>query len=204
MAMFHFRLKSDKKPNGTKISAVKHVEYINREGTFAHDECWKQTNKFVGNFITTVQMPNALDGLEMLLYKTDDFGSIKNSERGIEVTENASITTLSIALMLAAETMNHQPLIINGSPDFHKAVLQTALLANLPVTFADRLLQKEFERLKEKKDNDDKKFIAKGGIIVTKRPNPKSSVNRRCNQKRTSLANHILPTLYGLCRIKRN
>ena len=38
MAMYHFRIKSDKKPNGTKISAVKHVEYINREGTFAHDE----------------------------------------------------------------------------------------------------------------------------------------------------------------------
>ena len=53
MAMYHFRIKSDKKPNGTKISAVKHVEYINREGTFAHDEQWKQTNKFVGNFIST-------------------------------------------------------------------------------------------------------------------------------------------------------
>jgi len=41
LAMYHFRIKSDKKPNGTKISAVKHVEYINREGTFAHDEQWK-------------------------------------------------------------------------------------------------------------------------------------------------------------------
>ena len=170
MAMFHFRLKSDKKPNGTKISAVKHVEYINREGSFAHDEHWKE------DFITTAQTANALNGLEMLLYKTDDFGSIKNSERGIEVTENASTTTLSIALMLADETMNHQPLIIKGSPDFHKAVLQTALLANLPVTFADRLLQKEFERLKERKANDDKKFIANGGIILTKRPNSKPSV----------------------------
>ena len=170
MAMFHFRLKSDKKPNGTKVSAVKHVEYINREGSFAHEEHWKESNKFVGDCITTAQAPNALDGLETLLYKTDDFGSIKNSERGIEVTENASTTTLSIALMLASETMNHQPLIINGSPDFHKAVLQTALLANLPVTFADRLLQNEFQRLKERK------FIANGGIIVTKRPNPKSSI----------------------------
>lgn len=176
MAMFHFRLKSDKKPNGTKISAVKHVEYINREGSFSHDEHWKQTNKFVGNFITTAQMANALNGLEMLLYKTDDFGSIKNSAKGIEVTENASTTTLSIALMLATETMNNQPLIIHGSPDFHKAVLQTALLANLPITFADRLLQNEFQRLKERRANDDKKFIANGGIIVTKRPNPKSSI----------------------------
>ena len=176
MAMFHFRLKSDKKPNGTKISAVKHVEYINREGSFSHDEQWQKNNKFVGDCITTAQTSNALEGLETLLYKTDDFGSIKNTQRGIEVTENASPTTLSIALMLAAETMNHQPLIINGSPDFHKAVLQTALLANLPVTFADRLLQKEFERLKERKSNDDKKFIANGGTIVTKRPNPKSSI----------------------------
>ena len=176
MAMFHFRLKSDKKPNGTKISAVKHVEYINREGSFSHDEQWRERNKFVGDCITTAQTANSLDGLEMLLYKTDDFGSIKNSERGIEVTENASPTTLSIALMLATETMNNQPLIINGSPDFHKAVLQTALLANLPITFADRLLQKEFERLKERKADDDKKFIANGGIIVTERPNTKSSI----------------------------
>ena len=176
MAMFHFRLKSDKKPNGTKISAVKHVEYINREGSFSNDEQWQERNKFVGDFITTAQTANTLNGLEMLLYKTDDFGSIKNSVKGIEVTENASTTTLSIALMLATETMNNQPLIIHGSPDFHKAVLQTALLANLPVTFADRLLQNEFQRLKERKANDDKKFITNGGIIVTQRPNPKPSV----------------------------
>ena len=176
MAMFHFRLKSDKKSNVTKISAVKHVEYINREGSFSHDEHWKESNKFVGDFITTAKTPNALNGLETLLYKTDDFGSIKNSERGIEVTKNASSTTLSIALMLAAETMNNQPLIINGSPDFHKAVLQTALLANLPITFADRLLQNEFQRLKERKADDDKNFITNGGIIVTERPNPKPSI----------------------------
>ena len=55
MAMFHFRIKSDKKPNGAKVSAVKHMEYIKREGTFAHDEHWKQTKKFVGNFITIAQ-----------------------------------------------------------------------------------------------------------------------------------------------------
>ena len=47
MAIYHFWLKSDKKPNGTKISVVKHVEYIKREGYFAHDEQWKQKNKFV-------------------------------------------------------------------------------------------------------------------------------------------------------------
>lgn len=70
MAMFHFRLKSDKKPNGTKISAVKHVEYINREGSFYHDEQWQKNNKFVGDCITTAQTSNALEGLKTLLYNT--------------------------------------------------------------------------------------------------------------------------------------
>ena len=44
MAMFHFRLKSDKKPDGTKISAVQHVDYIRREGNFANVEQWEQKN----------------------------------------------------------------------------------------------------------------------------------------------------------------
>lgn len=102
--MFHFQLKSDKKLSGSKVSALKHVEYINHEGTFAHDEQWKENNKFVGDFITTKETANALDGRNALLYKTDDFGSIKNSEWEIEVTEKASVTTISIALMLANET----------------------------------------------------------------------------------------------------
>ena len=170
MAMYHFRIKSDKKPNGTKISAVKHVEYINRAGTFAHDEQWKQTNKFVGNFITTAQMPNALDGLNALLYKTDDFGSIKNSERGIEVTENFSHTTIAVALMLADKALNHQPLVINGSPGFHKAVLKVALQDNLPISFHDKLMQETFELRKREKETERRKFLANGGKIVTTRP----------------------------------
>ena len=45
--MYHFRIKSDKKPNGTKISAVQHVEYTNREGKFSTPEQWQEKNKFV-------------------------------------------------------------------------------------------------------------------------------------------------------------
>ena len=84
--MFHFRLKSDKKPNGTKISAVKHVEYINREGAFSDDGHRQGVDKFVGNFITTEKIPNALIGDNVLLYKTNGLGSIRNTEKGIEVS----------------------------------------------------------------------------------------------------------------------
>ena len=198
MAMYHFRIKSDKKPNGTKISAVKHVEYINREGTFAHDEHWKESNKFVGNFITTKDTPNALDGLETLLYKTDDFGSIRNTQRGIEVTENASLTTISIALMLADEAMEHKPLVIHGSPDFHKLVLEIALEANLPISFQDKLMQNEFNRQREDRENERNRFVLRSGKIITKRPNHKI---RTCHAKtieEATKAGFHLPTLFNL------
>ena len=176
MAMYHFWLKSDKRPNGTKISAVKHVEYIDREGSFAHDEQWKENNKFEGDCITTAENSNALGGLNALLYKTDEFGSIRNTEHGLEVTENASLTTISIALMLADEAMGHEPLIISGSPEFRKKVLEIAVNANLPISFQDNLLQNEFEEQKEDEENERNIFVANGGKIISKRPNIKPAV----------------------------
>ena len=144
MAMYHFRLKSDKKPNGTKISAVKHVEYINREGAFSDDEHKQEVDKFVGNFITTKKIPNALIGDNVLLYKTNGLGSIRNTEKGIEVSYNASETTIATALLLAYETMHQQPLIINGSEEFKKSVLKTAIHQDLPISFDDLITQREF------------------------------------------------------------
>ncbi len=173
MAMFFFRLKSDKKPDGTKISAVQHVDYIRREGNFAEVENWEQKNKFVGNFISSADIQNICDGQNFLLYKTDDFGSIRNSENGIEVTENFSPTTLAVALTLADKTMNHQPLIISGSPDFKKSVINAAIYFNLNISFADKFMQYEFTHQKEALENDRKKFINNGGTLVTKRPIPK-------------------------------
>ena len=103
-------------------------------------------------------------------YKTDDFGSIKNSERGIEVTENFSHITIAIALMLADKALNHQSLIINGSPDFHKTILQVALEDNLPISFQDKLMQETFELRKREKETERRKFLANGGSIIFTRP----------------------------------
>ena len=158
MAMYHFRIKSDKKPNGTKISAVQHVEYINREGKFSTSEQWQEKNKFVGNYITTEKSPNAFGGQNFLLYKTDDYGSIRNSQRGIEVTQNASKETIATSLVLASLAMNNQPLIIHGSDDFKKAVLKTAVQKDLPISFDDLSFQNDFLRYKEVDYPDRKKF----------------------------------------------
>ena len=158
MAMYHFRIKSDKKPNGTKISAVQHVEYIHREGKFSTPEQWQEKNKFVGDFISSEKSPNAFGGKNFLLYKTDDYGSIRNSQRGIEVTKNASEETIATALVLASHIMNNQPLIINGSEEFKKAVLKTAVKKDLPISFDDLTMQNDFLRYKEIDYPDRKKF----------------------------------------------
>ena len=173
MAMFHFRIKSDKKPDGTKVAAVKHVEYICREDNFAEIEKWKEKNKFNGRFISSKLTKNIFDGQNFLLYKTDDFGSIRNSENGIEVTENSSPTPLAIALMLADKTMNHQPLVISNAPNFKKSVLEAALLADLDISFADKLMQDAFVSRKENLKNEQKTFIRNGGTLISKRPQPK-------------------------------
>ena len=156
--MYHFRIKSDKKPNGTKISAVQHVEYINREGKFSTPEQWQLKNKFGDDFISSEKFPKAFGGQNFLLYKTDDFGSIRNSQCGIEVTKNASEEIIAIALLLASQIMNHQPLIINGSDDFKKAILKTAVQKDLLISFDDLTFQNDFLRYKDVDCPDRKKF----------------------------------------------
>ena len=158
MAMYHFRIKSDKKPNGTKISAVQHLEYINRKGKFSTPEQWQEKNIFVGNYITSDKSEKAFGGKDFLLYKTDDYGSIRNTTRGIEVTENASEETIAIALVLAAQTMDNQPLVLQGSDGFKKEALKTAVLKDLPITFDDISFQREFIHYKSSDYPDRKKF----------------------------------------------
>ena len=200
VAMFHFRLKSDKKPDGTRISPIQHVDYIRREGNFAEDKDWKENNKFVGNFISSAEVKNACKDFNSLLYKTDNFGSIRNSQNGIEVTEKASLTTIAIALMLADETMNHKPLIISGSNDFIKKVIVTAVFDNLPISFADKRIQNEFRRQKEKNEIERRNFISNGGKIFTERPNSQSFTSIVKTRKLADVTKRgfCLPTLSKL------
>ena len=201
--MFHFRLKSDKKPDGTRISPVQHVDYIRHEGNFAEKQEWQENNKFVGNYITSAEVKNACKDLKTLLYKTDNFGSIRNTSEGIEVTEKASITTVAVALMLADETMNHNPLIISGSNEFIRKVVDTAIFDNLPITFADKRMQNEINRQREKKEIERRNYIASGGKINTERANFKSIASTVKTRKLSDLPKedclaNIVPTQSGL------
>ena len=144
MAMYHFRIKSDKKSDGSKVSAVQHVDYIRRQGIYSDD---KECKKVVENFISAKNLQLSADQFD-LLYKTDEFGCISNSSKGITVTNKPSPTTFAIALKIADETYKHQPLVINGSDNFKKKVINAASLFQLNINFDDENLQKEFLRKK--------------------------------------------------------
>ena len=65
------------------------------------------------------------------------------------MTEKASLTTISIALMLADEAMRHKPLIISGSPEFRKKVPETAVPPKF--TNGGGFFRRSFRRQKNKK-----------------------------------------------------
>ena len=119
------------------------------------------------------------------------------------MTENFSHTTISIALMLAAETMGHQPLIINGTPDFHKTVLEVALQDNLPITFQDKLMQRAFEQKKVDRENARKKFGALGGRIITKRPKYPPHISPAQAKTLEEAKKAEISQLRSICDLKR-
>ena len=155
MATYHFRIKSDKKPDGTRISAVTHAEYVGREGKFSDiDRKESLRQSLAGNFITTKKVRDAFDGKYIPLYYTDDFGSIANTSHGITLTENPSLETIAIALSLADEALGHQPLIVRGSEKFKRKVMEAAVLSELNITFADAFIQQEFQQKREESEDE--------------------------------------------------
>lgn len=173
MASYHFRVKSDRKSDGTKISASVHVDYIQRQGQYKNEGAEKNNEN---NLITAEEK---IFGNETFpLYLTDDFGKIISTPRGLEVNGKSSPTTVSVALMLAKNLYKNQPLEIKGSKKFCDKVLQSAVENDLEIKFADEKLQKKFEKLKEQKKNEERKFKECGGKIVTTRPIPKPNVKK--------------------------
>ena len=61
--MYHFRLKTDKKPDGTRVSPVQHIDYIRHEGKYLEEKEWGEKNKFAGDLITSAEVKNACKDL---------------------------------------------------------------------------------------------------------------------------------------------
>lgn len=152
MALYHFRVKTDKRPGDKKtVRAIKHIEYINREGEFENIDDRKKQKLHEHNLITSANKKDAFDGVRAALY-VSNYGNIVNVEDGILIENDPSEDTLAIALMVAQQTLK-APLIIKGSERFKQKCVRAAALAELPVEFQDLDLQAKFLHLKERQDN---------------------------------------------------
>lgn len=150
MAMYHFRIKSDKRTNGSITNAVSHIKYINREGEYADvDSKQELANQHFSQNIISGQnssiMPD-FDSMEML-YRSP-FGSIIGVHDTICISDNPSPTTIDIAVTYAYK-QSDGILNINGTTEFKAQVILCAADLNLDVKFYDQEMQKQFEELKK-------------------------------------------------------
>ena len=161
MALYHFTLKSDKKPNKKKVRASEHTDYINREGKYANTD--ELAKKNLGNFITSAEVSDVFHGTPALLYHSP-YGDISNTKNGVAVYRHPSLDTIAIALMVANDKMN-SPLIIEGSDKFKADCIVAALSCDLPIRFADADMQRIFTQKKEQDENERREYRAAGGKI---------------------------------------
>lgn len=147
MACYHFRIKSDKKSNGMRISSLQHVMYVNREGRFknvdAEQELYGARRTFK-NLITGERAILSMPKQEMLLYSSP-FGRIKLDKNGIRLSADASRETCAIALK-AAQKIFGDELELSGDASFQEKVLSANATLSFGAHFCDINLELKNEK----------------------------------------------------------
>lgn len=158
MAIYHFTVNKDKKPDGTKVKAVEHVAYINREGKY------KDVDKAPDNFIAIKGAPPLYDGKVAMLYESP-YGNITTTPQGLKVDGNASPTTIAIAMMIASDVSKGK-VELRGSDRFKSRAICAAAESDLDVTLEDDALQGILLGQKEKMRDERRKYREAGGRIL--------------------------------------
>ena len=158
MAMYHFSVHKDKKPDKTKVSCVEHLEYIERKGKYKNQD--KQPN----NFISFARGINLLDGEPYLLYNSD-YGQILNTPHGLKVTGDSSEATIAIALTVAAETYKGEDVILRGSNAFKEKAITSIIKFNLDIQL-DEESKKLLLTKMEDEENERREFRLTGGKFI--------------------------------------
>lgn len=192
MAIYHFTIKNDKKPStGKKISAIEHVEYINREGKYENEDL-KQVNR-----IFTTERKDLLNGQVATIYKSP-YGSITNTPDGLVVEKNPSDDTILLALTMAKKSMGEE-IIVNGSKKFQARCAKVAAEAELNVRFYSRILEQIKKETKEQIRNERRKFEDNGGKYKTAahifQPYPHETCGKRIHTLATGRGWTHVPSL---------
>lgn len=164
MACYHFTIKTDKKPDGTKVSASTHVDYIAREGKYAdYEKAEFNEQTLLNNSLFSDNPIEETTVKAQLLYRSP-FGNILRSKDGVHVSENASVETVAIALGVT-EKLYGGKLQLNGSDTFKAQVLVAANEMDLPLHFADNHLKQKYTQMQEEKKYVRREFERNGGSV---------------------------------------
>ncbi len=164
MALFRFEIKSDKNKSGNKTSAKLHVEYIDRMGRFRDIDQHELEKRSTENYITGEKLIEHQPGKEILLY-TSPYGTIRQDDAGIKVSQGASEQTIAIAMLVAQNLYDSEELSLHGSEKFRQSAIRAALLQELPVSFTKDT--NSIKSVREEILNDRRRFEQKGGKYIS-------------------------------------
>jgi len=147
MASYHLRIKTSSKKNGKKTKSTEHLDYIARKGKYEKFE-QKEIRQLDENFIYADGWNKDIPDINTLLYKSN-FGEIYISPKGLQVTDNASIQTIIMALEVAKKIFSGN-LILKGNQNFIGKTIIAAANSDTKIKFKDtkiqNLIQKETEK----------------------------------------------------------
>ena len=169
MACYHFRLKSDKKPDGTRMSSAEHVSYVNREGKY-QDADSRQVLQ-MGSYKNTISGTHPIFTLPkkpMLLYSSP-YGNIKLDVYGIHVSHRASAETKAIALATAQRIFGDE-LSVAGDATFVRDLLIIERDLELGAHFSDADMERANENLKKEREEIEwQRGLVQGAALSARR-----------------------------------
>lgn len=143
MASYHLKIKTDKIKNHKKISPTEHIKYIAREGKYKNLE-QKELQQLNDNYLKSKDLIMELPETEILVYESS-FGNIFCSQKGIRITNDASLQTLGLAFELA----NHlfvDNIELHGNQKFLAKAILAAAYTQTRFNFADPFLNSLYHK----------------------------------------------------------
>ena len=166
MACYHLRIKTDKKPDGMKVSATEHVDYLHRDGKYrdadVRDDLRTGERDFK-NLVTGESPILSLPKKRVLLYSSP-FGKIILAQDGIRVSRHASPETTAIALAVAQKIFGDE-LAVNGHEKFCADCLAVERDLQMGLHFRDAKMEHKLEQMKEARTEIERRRTAQRGAF---------------------------------------
>ena len=166
MACYHLRIKTDKKPDGMKVSATEHVEYLNRDGRYRDVDAREELRTGVRDFKNLITGEFPILGLpkhRMLLYSSP-FGKIVLDQDGVRVNRHASPETAAIALSVAQKIFGDE-LTVCGHEKFCASCLSVERDLQLGLHFRDEKMEHQLEQMKEARKEIERRRSSQRGAL---------------------------------------